>query len=177
MNRNVAAATLAPIALVTGGWWFGVWQQREHGVADLEQQTSTVAVETSSRQAMLRAAERYAAGGDESVAHLEALRTSLPGSADIGGFIAANETAAATAGVVITSINPDPLDIKAAPAPTGLSSTGVDLTVVGTPAQVTRYLDELVSLPRTVVVDSFTSTGEGTPRASLTLRIRIFHRA
>ncbi len=176
MNRNVAAATLAPIAVVTGGWWFGVWQQREHRVADLGQQTSAVAIETASHQAMLRAAERYVADGDEAVTHLDALRAALPGAADIGGFIATNETAAAAAGVVITSLNPDPPDIKAAPAPPGLSSTGIDLNVAGAPAQVTRYLDDLVSLPRAVVIDRFTSTGEGTQRASLTLRIRIFHR-
>ena len=176
MNRNLAAATVAPVALVAGGWWFGVWQHRQDQVASLEQQTSAVESASSGRRAMVAAAERYVADGAQSSAHLDSLRAALPGSADIGGFIAANETAAATAGVAITSLAPDPRGIKATPAPSGLRSTGINLTVVGAPAQVTRYLDELKSLPRAVVIDTFTSSGEGTPRASLALRVRIFHR-
>lgn len=176
MNRNLAAATVAPVALVAGGWWFGVWQHRQDQVADLQQQTAVLNADMASRQAMLHAAERYVAEGDKSAAHLESLRAALPASADIGGFIAANEAAATATGVVISSLAPDPLELKSAPAPPGLVSTGIDLTVTGAPAQVTRYLDELTTLPRAVVIDTFSSTGEGTTRASLTLRIRIFHR-
>lgn len=176
MNRTLAASTVAPVALVAGGWWFAVWQHRQDRVTDLEQKTTVIETSMTGRRGMLRAAQEYVEKGEQSTAHLESLRAALPNSADIGGFVAANETAATATGVVVSSISPDPLALKPPPAPPGLQSTGIGLTVLGAPAQLTRYLDELASLPRTVVIDSFTSRGEGTPSASLTLRIRIFHR-
>lgn len=176
MNRSRVAATAAPMLLLTTGWWFGVWNHQNDQATEFEARAAAATASAQQDRIESRAAEAFNADLDAGTTRLQALRLSLPTSPDIGGFVTDNEAAAINAGVVVSSLNPDPPDSKPKQAPVGLQATGISLTVTGGPTQVTRYLDELMAMPRAVAIDDFSASGQSSAQASLTLSIRIFNR-
>lgn len=163
-----------PVALVALVWWFAGWG----GDADaVERATSRrdAAVQSNAQAAdQLRAATAFKDGGSAAQAELEALRTALPASPDVGRFVLLNGIAAERSGVVVSDLNPATQGAVAEPAPRGTSAIGIDIAVVGTQGGLDAYLRELEELPRIIVIDQLSTSRASDTTLQLSIHGRIF---
>ncbi len=163
-----------PVLIVTAIWWVTSWN------ADASSVEASNARQAAAQQATIQAASQIASatefrdGGAASQAQLEALRTALPDTPDIGRFVLLNGAAADAAGVVVSDLAPEAPGLSTEDAPTGTQAIGIDMAVVGTQSAVDSYLEQLAALPRIIAVDELSTSRASDTTVELSIHARIF---
>jgi hypothetical protein len=164
-----------PALIIGVMWWSMSW------TADAATMESSAARLDSAVQAnrlvagQLRSARDYRDGGAASQAELDSVRSALPDSADIAGFVVLNSAAAEAAGVVVSDLAPSAPGALLDGAPAGTRAVGLDLSVLGTQEGLDAYLVRLKTLSRAIVVDSLSINRSSGNANELTIHARIFH--
>lgn len=114
---SLIGAVLAAVALVAGGWFFGI-QPQLASAATNDAQRSTIESTNQDNRAVLSKLEQEFTELDASKATLEQLRRSVPSTADTAGFTRQVDAAVTGSGATLTSLTFGALQAYA-PAATG----------------------------------------------------------
>ncbi|MGB2839876.1 MAG: type 4a pilus biogenesis protein PilO [Actinomycetes bacterium] len=181
-------AALLAVVIMVAGWFLLIAPQRAE-VADLELQT-TSQVDTNSRlETELALLKEQNKDLPEKQAELAELRTAIPEAPDLPSYIREMQDIGRQSGVSFTSLTPAaPVDLGGAGAegaltPGQLSAVNIDMIIVGSYFEITKFMNELETSPRYTLVSGDTiveddAEGEqssgGSPVLNATVNARIY---
>ncbi|MCJ1715662.1 hypothetical protein [Curtobacterium sp. VKM Ac-2922] len=100
---SVIGAVLAAVAMVAGGWFFGIQPQLASASTD-DTQRSTIEATNQDNRVVLQQLEQEFTELDASKSTLEQLRRSVPATADTAGFTRQVDDAVSGSGATLTSL-------------------------------------------------------------------------
>lgn len=172
MTRRNLVLVFAAGLVVIAAWFFLLWKPKGaelDAAHDREVAAEARASQLQVRLAELRDAERRR---PELVADGERLAAAVPAEAQLADFLLAADRAADEAGVDFVSVSPSPVVASTTGGP---AEVPLSIEVGGGYFRVLDYLDRLLALPRLVVLDTVSVTGnEGGAELGLSITGRMF---
>jgi Tfp pilus assembly protein PilO len=179
MSIRKIATVAAAVALALVVVWYGaLWRPQTHalGVAHQAQAAAAQQVgQLNSQVAQLQVTARQIPADTK---RLQVLDAALPQSPSLDSALAQLHQAATVTGVTLASVGPS--TPAAASGATGASATSASaagpaitltMSASGSYGQLTSFLTQLTSMPRTVVVDQVQLAGTKLITASITARM------
>lgn len=168
MRLRFVLVALGIVALVAI-WYLAIFKPNRTKLADLREQVQATEQEISSLQTQLARLQQLQREEPRLRAELARFGDAIPPDPRVPDFILQVQDAANLSGIDFLAITPS---VPAAnPSGAGVQNIGVSVTTTGTFFEVEDFIFRLERLQRTVKVNSFSVSGEGTLNLSLSMQM------
>ncbi len=171
-NRKLLRILVVVLAVVVVafGWYFLLWSPQQNKISSLKSEVSTLHSQQVALQIQISQLESAKRHLPQLIAEARTVTGAIPNTPNLSGFLTALQSAAAASGVAELAVSP------AAPAgnsagsisaASGVSAIAVSISANGGYIEVLKFLHNIESLPRLLVISNVTIGKGGTASSSI----------
>ncbi len=162
-------AVVIAVVIVGFGWYQLLWSPQQSKISSLNSQVSTLESQQSALQLQISQLENAKRHLPQLIAEAKTITGAIPANPDLPGFLSALQTAASSSGVAELSVSPTApaAATSASTATGGVTPLGVTISANGGYLEVLKFLSNIESLPRLLVVNNVSISKGGSASSSL----------
>lgn len=172
MNRRALLIGGIAALVVLVLWYLLLWSPRNHQLGAAKARTEAANLRITDLNGQLQRLKVAQAQQPLKLARLSGLRAAIPDQPQLAEFILDTNTAANQAGIDFLSVAPTPPGAPPPGAPLGTpASINIGLSITGGYFQVLDFMNRLDAMPRVVVIDTVSLTGNPVMTVSISARM------